>query len=199
LIDTHGERVIPLLKDMAFDTKSPDDARRALFVLAHSQQPEARKIVVQAANSGAEPLRLAAIREIGRFDSASASTELMDIYITAATPTIRRQVVRSLGERSDDGALFRIVKLEPDMNVRNTAIVTLGRLRPAAGQLRLLYTQAPADSREAVLTALFNAKDDDGLIDIARSEKDPVFRARARRQLQLLATPKAIKFLEANP
>ena len=48
-------------------------------------------------------------------------------------------------------------------------------------------------------TALFSAKDDDELIRIARSEQNPLLRQRARQQLRMLATPKAMKFLEENP
>ena len=64
--------------------------------------------------------------------------------------------------------------------------MTLGRAPDARAQLRTLYAQAPRDSRGAVLAALFAAKDDDELIRIARTERDPILRARARQQLRLL-------------
>jgi hypothetical protein len=54
----------------------------------------------------------------------------------------------------------------------------------------------PADSREAYLTALFNARDDDELIRIAEHDPDPGIRQQARRQLRLLGTPKAEAFLQ---
>jgi len=77
--------------------------------------------------------------------------------------------------------------------------MTLGRIPTARPQLRLLYGQAPADSREAVMNALLAARDDDELIRIASTEKNPVLRQHARQQLRLLATPKAVKFLTENP
>jgi hypothetical protein len=77
--------------------------------------------------------------------------------------------------------------------------MTLGRLPTARDQLRLLYGQTPDDSRAAVISALFAAKDDDELIRIASTEKNPMFRERARLQLRLLATPKAVKYLTDNP
>lgn len=199
LIDAHSERVIPLLKEIALDGNSPDDARRAVFVLAHSEKPEARSTVVEIANRGAVPVRLAAIRELGRFQGANVSSELMRVYSTAAQPRIRRQVVSSLAERADNTALVRIAKTEADPTVRNPAILTLGRIPAARDQLRTLYGQMPPDSRAVVLTALFTAKDEDELIRIAKTEKNPVFRLRARQQLQMLATPKAMKFLAENP
>ena len=47
--------------------------------------------------------------------------------------------------------------------------------------------------------SIFAARDDDELIHIARTERDPILRARARQQLRMLATPKAIQFLNENP
>ena len=198
LIESHGDRAIPLLKDIAFDDKSPDEARRAVWLLAQSRRPEARNTVYEVARRGAEPVRLVAIREIGRFDGPTVSAELMQAYSTAGTPRIKRQVVSSLGERADNISLFRIAKGESDPNVRNLAIVTLGRTG-AHDQLRTLYVQTPRDSRGTVLGALFAARDDDELIHIARTERDPILRARARQQLRMLATPKAIQFLNENP
>jgi hypothetical protein len=199
LIDDHSERVIPLLKDIALDPNSPDEARRAVFVLAHSDRPEAHSTVLEVARTGAEPVRIAAIRELGHLSDVNVSGELMRVYQANATPRIRRQVVATFGERADNASLVRIVRSEADPTVRNTAIMTLGRIPTAREQLRLLYTQTPADSREAVISALFAAKDDDELIRIASTEKNQVFRARARQQLLLLATPKALKYLAENP
>jgi HEAT repeat protein len=169
LLDSHSDRVIPLLREIALDDKNPSEARRAVFVLAQSPRSEARNTVVEAARRGPHVVRLAAIREMGRFPEPVFTT-----------------------------ALFGIARSESDASVRDTAIVTLGRTG-ARLQLRTLYSQLPDSSRFAVLTGLFNAKDDDELIRIATSERDPRLRTRARQQLRLLATPKAVKFLTENP
>lgn len=199
LIDAHSDRVIPLLKDIALDKNSPDEARRAIVVLAHSPRPEAHSIVLEVARAGAEPVQLAAIRELGRLQDANVSNALLQVYAASPTPRIRRQVVTSLGERADNMTLYRIAKTEQDVGVRNAAIMTLGRIAPARDQLRTLYGLAPTESRATIINALFTAKDDDELIRIASSEKNPMFRQRARQQLRLLATPKAVKFLTDNP
>jgi len=198
LMETHSEQVIPLLRQIALDRNSPDEARQAVFVLGQSRRPEAQRTVVEVARDAAEPVRIAAVRELGRFDDPSISGELMRVYSMGGTPRLKRQVVSSLGERADNVALLRIVKSESEPTVRDYAIVTLGRTG-AREQLRNLYVQAPVESRIAVLAALFSAKDDDELIRIAKTEANPRLRLRARQQLQLLATPKAMKFLEDNP
>lgn len=169
LLDTHSERVIPLLREIALDKSNPAEARRAVFALAQSPRSEARNTVVEAARRGPHVVRIAAIREMGRFREPVFTT-----------------------------ALAGIARSESDMAVRDTAIVTLGRTG-ARVQLRSLYTQLPHSSRIAVLTGLFNAKDDDELIRIATTERDQQLRTRARQHLRLLATPKAMKFLTENP
>jgi hypothetical protein len=194
LMQTHPDRVIPLLKEIALDPSSPGDGRRAVFVLAQSSNPQAQSSVLEVAKLAAEPVRIEAVKELGRFANPNVSRALLDVY-HAGTPRVKREVVTSLGERSDKSALLRIAQSESDVTVRNTAIVTLGR---AGGrdELRVLYKAVPADSRKALLTALFNARDEDELIRIAQSDPDPAIRAAARTNLRLLGTPKALAFLE---
>ena len=199
LMESHGERVIPLLREIALDANSPDEARRAVFVLAQSRRADARNTVAEVARRGPEPVRLVAIRELGRSDDPRVSIELMQVYQLAGTPRVKRQVVWSLGERADNVSLLRIARAESDPGVRDTAIVTLGRLPDARVQLRVLYAQAPRTSRNAVITALFAAKDEDELIRIAQAEREPLLRQRVREQLRLLGTPKALKFLADHP
>ncbi len=169
LLDTHSDRVIPLLRDIALDNRNPNEARRAVFALAQSNRLEARNTVLEAAKRGAGSVRIAAIRELGRFREP--------VFVSS---------------------LVTIARGESDPSVRDTAIVTLGR-SGARPQLRLLYNQLPPASRFVVVTALFNARDDDELIRIATNERDQRLRTHARQQLRLLATPKAIKFLTDNP
>lgn len=201
LIRTHAAQVIPLLREIALDSKDPGEARRAVFVLAQSGRPEARSTVVEVAREGPEIVRIAAVRELGRFGGDEAGQELLQVYSTA-TPRIRREVVSSLallGNRTNAAALSRIARTEEDREVRNVAIMTLGRMTlRATEELRSLYAEAPRESRRAVLIALGNARDEDGLIRIASTEREPQLRDEARRQLRLLGTPKALKFLAEN-
>jgi HEAT repeat protein len=189
--------VIPLLKEIALDPSSPGDGRRAVFVLAQSANPQAQLSVIEVAKRAAEPVRVEAVKELGRFANPAISSELLQVY-QLGTPRVKREVVTSLGDRADRPALLRIAQSESDATVRNTAIVTLGR---AGGreELRALYRRLPTDSRKALLTALVNARDEDELIRIAQSDPDPAMRDAARTNLRLLGTPKAIAFLKNTP
>jgi hypothetical protein len=96
--------------------------------------------------------------------------------------------------------LSRIARTEKDREVRNVAIMTLGRMTlRATDELRALYNETPRESRRAVLIALGNARDEEGLLRIASTERDMQLRDEARRQLRLLGTPKALKFLSEHP
>jgi hypothetical protein len=109
---------------------------------------------------------------------------------------VKRQVVVSLGERADTSSLFRIAKSENDDLLRDTAIVTLGKVG-GREQLRLLFVRASKETRLAVIRGLFLARDDDGLISIAGQEKDPELRSEVLNRIRLIGTPKAKEYLES--
>jgi HEAT repeat protein len=183
-----------MLKQIALDAENPGDARRALFVLAQSGRPEARTTVVEVARTGSEPVRLAAVRELGRLSGPGISNELMEVYTTGNSP-VKYQVVTALGERSATTALMRIAQSETDVRLRNAAIVTLGQ---AGGreQLNLLYARSRAESKRPIIVGLFNAQADTELIRIAETERDAEIKAEVVTLLRLLQTQAARDYLE---
>lgn len=195
LIRTDAPRVIPMLKEIALDSDNPGEARRALFVLAQSGRPEARSTVVEVAKTGPEPVRIAAVRELGRIGGVGISNELLQVYSTS-NPKVKYEVVSSLGERLATMALMRIAQSETDRPLRDRAIVTLGE---AGGQdqLWILYTRASPDTKRPIIVALFNARAEDELIRIADRERDPAVRQEILMRLRLLGTPRARAYLEA--
>lgn len=200
LIRAHPAQVIPLLKEIALDSRDPGEGRRAVFVLAQSGSPEARTTVVEVAKEAPEAVRIAAVRELGRFGSDDTGSELLQVY-SLATPRVKREVVSSLaalGTEATTGALLKIVRTEVDPQVRNIAIVTLGRTG-GVRQLGALYEGMPPESRRAVLAALFAARDEEELIRIASTEREAALRQEARRQLRLLGTPRALQYLSQHP
>ena len=196
LIQTDANKVIPILGNIALESDNAGAARRAVFVLAQSRHPEAQTMVVTVAKRGAEPVRLAAVKELGRFGGENVSQELLQVYSTANMP-IKHQVVLSLGQRADTEALLKIAQSERDAHLREAAIVTLGR---AGGreQLRDMYATAPRPVRLAVIRGLFNARDEEGLIRIAEQEKDAELRGYVLERLRLMGTPAARAYLEKN-
>ncbi len=195
LIPTDAPKVIPILRNIALEADNPGAARRAVFILAQSRNPEAQSTVVDVAKVASETVRVAAVRELARFGGPNVGQDLLEVYSRGNAP-VKQQVVFALGERADTAALFRIVQTENDDELRDAAILTLGR---AGGrdQLRVLFVRASKDARQAVIGGLFLARDDDGLIRIAGEEKDAALKADIVSKLRLLGTPKAKEYIES--
>lgn len=194
LMPTDAPRVIPILRAIALDSSNPNEASRAVFVLAQSGRPEAHLTVLEVARVAPESVSVAAVRELGRFGGPRMSDELLKVY-EAGKPRVKYQVVTSLGERFATGELLQIVQSESDIHLREAAIVTLGR---AGGrqQLYLLYRRAKPEAKAPIIRGLFNARAETELIEIARREKDSALRLEVLKSLRLLGTPKAKEYLE---
>ena len=147
LMHTDALRVIPFLKEIALTGSSPDESRRALFLLAQSSRADARATVLEVAKTGPEPVRLAAVRELGRLGGPSVSEDLMQVYATA-DERVKYQVVAALGQRDAAAALMRIAQSEVNPSLRASAIATLGDAGGRA-QLAALYARAQAGSADA--------------------------------------------------
>ena len=196
LIRTDAVKVIPMLREIALESGSAEEARRALFVLAQSGRPEARTTVIEVAKTGPERVRIAAVRELGRLGGPAAAAELLQVYSTA-DEQVKYQVVSSLGQRDAAPALLRIAQSEKDRRLRDVAIVTLGE---AGGrqQLATLYVKSDPDAKRPIIVGLFNARAEDELIRIAERETNPEALAEVRARLRLLGTPKAKAYLDEH-
>ena len=194
LIQSDADKVIPVLRQIALEAQHPGPAGRALFVLAQSGKPQAHDTVVQVAMTAPEPLRVVAVRELGRFGGPEISKELLQVY-SVSDLAVKVQVVKSLGERFDQPALLTIVKQEKNPDLRNRAIVTLGN---AGGNepLLVLYGSANVEMKRAIIKGLFNARAEAELIQIATREQDVTLRNEIHNSLKMLGTPKAREYLQ---
>jgi len=193
LIRTDADRVIPILENIVLKVQDVGEARRALFVLAQSGRPEARSTVVRMAREASEPVRVAAVRELARFGGTGIDKDLLMVY-EDGTPRVKRQVVRTLGTSGGAHALVEIVQAERDQDLRDSAILMLGRAG-RRNELHAIYRTATADMKTALVTALFSASADDELIQIARNDPSESVRTLAIDRLRLLDTAKARAFL----
>ena len=195
LIRTDAHRVIPMLKKIALESSNPGEARRAVFVLAQSGRPDARSTVVEVAMNGPDSVRVAAVRELGRFGGAGLSKELLQVYTKSNNVRVKTEVVTSLGARAENVALLRIAQSESDRRLRDRAIVTLGQTG-GGDQLQTLYARVAADAKRPIIMGLFHAGADDALIRIADRERDEAIRQEVVVRLRLLGTPKALAYVD---
>jgi HEAT repeat protein len=193
LINGNEAIVVDLLRHIALDDENPGAGRRAVFVLAQSGKPVAESAVVEIAKRGPEQVKIAAVRELGRFGGPEVSKALLQVYSTANT-VVKRQVLTSLGARAEVSALYRIAQVERDQALRSTAIVALGRVG-GREQLVRLYSNAERGTKRPIIVGLFNGRAEDELIQIAEKERDPQLRSEVLSRLRLLGTPKARAYL----
>ena len=197
LMATDAPKVIPILKSIALDSADVTEGRRALIVLAQSDRPEARDTVIDVAKTGPEPIRVQAVRALGRLSGPAIVDNLMQVYAATGNESVKYEVVSSLTQRDAAPALYQIVLSEKDRRLRNVAIVNLGE---AGGreQLTMMYAKAAADTKRPIIVGLFNAQADEELIRIAEQEKDPEARQEILTRLRLLGTPKAKAYLDQH-
>lgn len=191
-------KVIPILRDIALEASSSGAARRALFALAQSRLPEARSTVVEVAKSASEPVQIEAVRVLGRLRGPDVSSTLLHVYADAGEP-VKYQIVVSFGQRAETGSLLRIAESEANQQLRDMAIVTLGRTPGGKMHLRRMYGTAAAPSKRSIIVGLFNARDDEGLIHIASRERQASLRREVLGRLRLLGTARAKQYLEQSP
>jgi hypothetical protein len=190
-----ADKVVPILGDIALEGDF-GPAVQAVFTLAQSRSPKAQEAVVHVAKTASEPVRVAAVRDLGRFGGPDISRELLSVYTTATVP-VKEQIVNSLGERSEQKALFQIVQLEKDGTLRLRAITKLGQ---AGGVIQLsgMYKSANVDGKRSIIAGLYFARADDALIAIADAEKtagNEELCGVAVERLRMLDTPKAKAYL----
>jgi hypothetical protein len=194
LMKTDAEKVVPILGQIAFESENPGPAMRAVFMLSQSSLPIARATVIRVAMTGSEPVRVAAVRDLGRFGGPEVSKELLSLYTTANEP-VKLQIVKSLGELADTPGLLHIVESEKDGTLRFSAITGLGQAGGIAPLARM-YKSSSLRGKRPIIVGLFTARADVELIRICESEPDPELRNEALERLRLLGTPKAKEYLQ---
>jgi hypothetical protein len=194
LMATDAGRVIPMLREIALESPNPNEASRAVFLLAQSGNAQAHSTVVEVARRGSELVQIAAVKELGRFGGANVAEELLQVYRTG-NPRVKYQVVNSLGDRAATTALMRIAQTESDRRLQETAIVRLGQAG-GSEQLRRFYATARPELKRPIINGLFNARAVDELIHIASREKNQAIQQDVLTKLRLLNTQKAQEYLE---
>ena len=194
LIRTDAPRVIPILKEIALQSPDPNEASRAVFVLAQSGLADAHLTVLEVARRGSESVQIAAVRELGRFGGPKVTDQLLEVY-SDGNPRVKYQILNSLGERAATSALLRIAEKESDKRLQETAIVRLGQAG-AREQLQRLYARSSAELKRPIIIGLFNARADEELIRIADQERDEAVRREVMLRLRLLGTARARAYLE---
>jgi HEAT repeat protein len=178
----------------AYAASNDVSVRRAIlraFMMAEDTAP----VLAAAKTEKAPELRLEAIRQLGAMEAAD---ELLQLYRVETSVELKEEILQSLGVAEAVQPLGEIAKTEADPRLRRAAIQGLGIIdAPESGALlRSLYAaQKDAESKKAVMEALFVQDNAKALIEIAKAEKEPALRREAVEKLSLMDSREAQEYM----
>jgi HEAT repeat protein len=192
------DRAVPLLQKILQSRNSPKVKERALFVLAQTQTPQARDVVIQFAKGSGNPdMQTKAVEYLGVYGGKQNMQVLSEIYSGSNDPSLRRSILQSFMRAGDKDRLLSAARNEQNQELRTDAIRLLGHMG-AQAELAQMYTAETApEAKAAIIDAMFSAENSDKLVEIARSEKDAKLRAQAIQRLGNLRRGKTAEPLVA--
>ena len=183
-----SEQVVPLLQEVLTGANSLMVKKRALYVLALSDDPKAQQLLLQYAKGGGTPdLQLEAIRYlVVRRDNQTSGTTLREVYNSTTDAAIKREVINAF----------------VTIGRRSPVIVTKGELVSGTGTIVSRQTSSTpptnptAAAAQKELLAIFQAETDpelrrhivgtmaamgaiDQIVPLIRNEKDKTVQQRA--------------------
>ncbi len=199
LMQSDSERAIPLVDKVLQNPQASIRLRmRALQALGRSNSTKAREIVVRVAKDGSNAeLQSRALQLLGSREGGQNKALLNEVYNSAASVDIKRQVIRSWGGMDAKDEILKVAKSEPNVELRATAINQLAGMRASAELATLYNSETSVEIRERLIRALAGSGDWQKLIEIAKTEKNEELRNRAIQHLGSVRSPEASEALVA--
>jgi HEAT repeat protein len=179
--------------------------RGIIHAAGNSREEEAALVflVKVAKNDPAKQARRTAVQQLGEFDRAGVTDELMKIYASETDVEVKRAVLHSLSETKSAGAQARLLNLartEANPELRKRAIHVLAERGEAViGDLVSLYdSERVPEVRRTVLHSLSEIKSpraEDKLFAVASGDESLDLRRQAIRLLGERAGKRSLDFL----
>jgi hypothetical protein len=148
-----------------------DIAVRRAVIQAYTETWNTRELTMIASTPGAPmPLRTQAVSGLA---NVAAPADLWSLYTKETDKDLKMQMISAFGSMQALDQLTQIVKTEKEPAVRARAVRALGNLRPEkTGQILadLYSSDQDLETRKAVVSALSNQNNAEGLVTIARKE-----------------------------
>jgi HEAT repeat protein len=199
VMQTDPDKGIPIIEKMLSGSATPRVRDRALFVLSQSRSPRARDIMVNTAKSSANPdLQLRAIRYLGMMGGAEDRELLAGIYRTSSDAAVKPSILQSYFQSGNVEKIAEAARTEKDPDLKRMAIRNLGMMnRPGSAEtlVSIYGADTSADTRKAIINALFIQRNAKALVDLARNEKDPQIKKEIVSKLSVMKAPEATDYL----
>jgi hypothetical protein len=184
--NSDAENAVPLIEGVLKSAQSPRVKERALFVLAQSNKPAARDVVIRVARGGSNPdLQLKAVQFVGMFRSTDGIKVLSEIYGSSQDQAVRRAILRSYMMANAREPLLAAARQETTPELRLEAVRQLGNMKAGAELADLYAKETSTDVKKQILRGLAIAGQNDKLIALAQAESNPELRRTAIRSLGL--------------
>lgn len=176
-----------LCENILTATNSLAVKRRALYVLALSDQPRAHEVLLNYAKGAGNPdLQREAIGYLAtrRTKQPTTSSELKAIYESTPDPAIKRTIIDAYRSTGDKPALMTVASTPgAPIEIRQQAVRNLTDLAVPQDLWTLYQKEDNKDLRMSMTRAFSSMGAVDQLLQIAKSDKDPEVRRQAVRSL----------------
>ncbi len=181
LSQTDPGRAYPAIEKLLKGPASPALKKRAVYVLASNNAPEAQKLLEQIARGNSNPdLQLTAIRYmVGNKQFPNRSQALFEIYGATSDPTLKREILGALRSNGDSAHMLQIYRSEKDSDLKRQAIGNLGDHAGNTELWQLYQAETTTDGKIMILGAMFTNGNTEKLAEVARTDKDPKVRLKA--------------------
>ena len=182
------DQAIPMLQQLLQGSASPRLKERALFVLAQSDAPQARAILVSTAKSGNPDLQRRAIDYLGVHGTAENRAVLAELY-QGGDVVVKRRVLRAYMVSGDRARVLAAATSETTPALRAEAVKQLGVMNAEDELWQLYQKETEVEVKKQIVQALFIGGSP-RLIELARTETTPELRRSAVRNLGLMPAAK---------
>jgi hypothetical protein len=192
---TGGKQSVARLGDI-YRQSNDEEVKKAIlqaYLITGSPDP-----LVEAASHESNPeLMKSAVQSLG---AMGATSQLLDLYRKTSSETTKSDIINSLVAAGPKGAeaLGTIAASEQNPELRSRAIRNTGVAggMSQAPSLVAAYKKNPdAETKKAVIQALFLANDSHDLVELARAEKDPALKQEIVQQLSIMHSKEATDYM----
>jgi len=179
---------IPVIETMLAGTNSLAVKKRALYLLALSDQPKAHQILLSYAKGAGTPdLQRQAITYIATADrKQTTNAELTEIYNSTQDADVKKWIIDAYTNAGDARSLLSIASANGPIDIRRQAINGLTSISSSNGnaqapqELWQLYQKEENKDLRLQMVRAFSA---DQLVQVLKTEKDPFVRRQVLRSL----------------
>jgi len=189
LQNSDPEQAVPMLEKILQSSTSPRLRERALFVLAQSNSPKARQIIINAAKGNGNPdLQRKAIQYLGVNGTRENREALAQIYESSTDVDVKRRILRSFATSGDRARVLAAATSESSPELRAEAVQQLGIMGAHDELWQLYQKESSLDVKKRILQAMFVGGNSQRLIELANSEQNVELRRAAIRNLGLMGS-----------